>query len=87
MADPLQNFTATPNSFGTKGAIIAPSANDLPATVKAITLLTAGDVTIVPVGNADGETLAYVGCAAGFSPPYRVRRVTAATATVASVTD
>lgn len=88
MADPLQNFTATPSSFGTKGTTITPGAGDLPGgAVKGVVMLAAGDITIVPVGNADGETIAFTGCPVGFIPPYRVRRVTAATAACATVTD
>lgn len=75
----------TGSDFGTVGAVVTPAATDLPADVKAVVCLTGGDLTIVPVGNADGDTLAFVGVTAGFMPPYRVRRVTAATATVATV--
>ena len=85
MSDRFANFTPTPDSFGTVGAVITPGASDLSPFAKAVVCLTAGNITIVPVGNADAATLAFVGVPAGFIPPYRVRRVTAATATVASV--
>jgi len=73
------------NDFGTIGEVVTPAASDLPADTKSIVCLTSGDVTVVPFGNSDGDTLAFVGVSAGFLVPYRVRRVTAATATVATV--
>jgi hypothetical protein len=85
MADPFSSNSPTPSSFGTVGTIITPGATDLDPIAKAITLLTAGNVTIVPVGNDNADTLAFVGLPAGWVSPYRVRRVTAATATVATV--
>ena len=82
-----KRYASGPSTFGTVGKIITPGPTDIAGDVKAITCLTAGNVTVVPVDNADGETLAYVGVHAGFSPPFRVRRVTAATAVVATVED
>lgn len=87
MADPYAPFGKSPSSFGTKGELITPGNDDLDPIAKAVVCLTAGNLTIVPVENADGDTLAFVDVPAGFSPPYRVRRVTAATATVATVGD
>lgn len=73
------------NDFGTIGEIVTPGAVDLPFDTKAVVCLTSGNITIVPHGNDDGDTLTFTDVSAGFTPPYRVRRVTAATATVATV--
>lgn len=74
-----------PTSYGRKGKIVTPGNADIPGEVKAVCCLTAGNITIVPEGNADADTLAFVGVPAGFTPPWRVRRVTAATCVVATV--
>lgn len=85
MADNFKDFRDTPLNFGRVGAVITPGATDLDPLPKTVVLLTSGNVTIVPDGNANGSTLAFTGLPAGYIIPYRVRRVTAATATVASV--
>lgn len=85
MADPLENTSKTAITNGTFGRIIPPSANDLDPIAKSIVTLAAGDVTILPVGNADIDTLSFVGVPAGWTAPFRVRRVTAATVAVATV--
>lgn len=85
--DPFQSTIKSADSLGTTSRIVTPGATDLDPIAKAVICLTAGDITIVPVGNANAVTLAFVGVPAGFIPPFRVRRVTAATATVATVDD
>lgn len=80
-------FPATPGGFGRKARIVTPSATDLDPIAKAVVCLTSGDITIVPPGNANGVTITFTGVPVGFIPPYRVRRVTAATATVATIDD
>lgn len=85
--DPFASTIKAADSFGTTSRIVTPGATDLDPIAKAVICLTAGDITIVPVGNANAVTLAFVGVPAGFVPPFRVRRVTAATATVATVDD
>ncbi len=85
MADAYASFSTTPDSLGTIGAIVTPGDTDLPGSVKGVTCLTAGNITVVPYGNDNAVTLSYVDVPAGFIPPYRVRRVTAATATVATI--
>jgi hypothetical protein len=85
MADPLEFTQKTTDSLGTSGRIVTPGASDLDPVAKAIVALTAGDVTIIPVGNANDKPLAFVGVFAGWVSPYRVRRVTAATATIATI--
>jgi len=81
------SYSASPNGFGTRGAVITPGNTDIAGEPKAVVCLTAGNLTIVPEDNANGTTLAFVGVPAGFMPPFRVRRVTAATAIVAAVLD
>lgn len=83
--DPFSSTSKSADSFGTKGRIVTPGTDDLDPIAKAVICLTAGDITIVPVGNDNADTLAFEGVPAGFIPPYRVRRVTAATADVATV--
>ncbi len=87
MADPYSSFAKTPSGFGRKGRIITPGASDLDPIAKGIVCLTSGDVTVVPVGNANGDTIQFEDVPAGYVVPYQVRRVTAATATVASIED
>lgn len=79
--------TKSPMALGNKGALLTPGNADIAGNYKGVVCLTAGNITIVPAENADGDTLSFVGVPAGYVPPYKVRRVTAATATVASVLD
>jgi len=81
------NYASGPSGFGTGGAVLTPGNDDIAGEPKAVVCLTAGNLTIVPEVNADSAALAFVGVPAGFVPPFRVRRLTAATATVASVLD
>ena len=83
----FDEFPATPNGFGRKARIVTPGATDLDPVAKGVVCLTAGNLTIVPVNNADATTITFTGVPVGFVPPYRVRRVTAATATVATIDD
>lgn len=84
-ADPYENFGKTPDSLGTVGRAVTATAADLDPLPKAVVCLTSGNITVVPYGNADNDTIAFVNVQAGFVPPYRVRRVTAATANVATI--
>ncbi len=81
------DYAPSPISLGKKGDAITPGASDLAGGPKAITCLAAGNVTIVPLNNANGDTLTFTGCPVGFVPPYVVRRVTAATGSWATVLD
>lgn len=87
MADPYDSIQPNGQTFGRAGRLVTPGSSDLDPIAKGVVCLTAGDITIVPVGNANGDTLAFVGVPAGYVPPYQVRRVTAATATVATIED
>lgn len=83
----------------TGAAVLANGANgvgvtlsdgtDLASYAKAIVLLTAGNVSYLPVKSADDAPLSFVDLPAGWVSPHRVRRVraTGTTATVATVED
>lgn len=73
------------DGFGYKGRVITPAASDLDPIAKSVVMLTAGDITIVPFGNATATTLAFAGLPAGYIIPFRVRRVTACTSTCATI--
>ncbi|MBY5863276.1 spike base protein, RCAP_Rcc01079 family [Rhizobium leguminosarum] len=79
------SYARTPDGFGGKGLLVTPGATDLGINVKGVICTTAGDITIVPWDNLDGETITFTAVPAFFIPPYRVRRVTAATATVYTI--
>lgn len=85
MTNVYSTFSPTPDSFGTKGAAVTPGATDLADTVKGVVCVTAGNITVVPWDNDDADAIAFVDVPAGFVPPYRVRRVTAATASVFTI--
>ena len=86
MAQPEWNQTGnSASSFGRKGRTITPGATDLDPIAKSVVMLTAGDITIVPDGNANGSTLVFAGLAAGAIIPFVVRRVTACTGTCAAI--
>jgi len=84
MAD-YDSYSKTPSSFGTKSRLVTPGAADITPTPKAVICATAGSLTIVPAGNDPAVTVTFPDVPAGFIPPFRVRRVTAATATVYTI--
>jgi hypothetical protein len=85
MTNPDWNQTAnSAHSFGRKGRVVTPSDNDLKPVAKTIIMLSAGDITIVPVGNANENPLEFIGLPAGYIVPYVVRRVTECTGTCAT---
>ena len=61
--------------------------NDIVPYPKAIIVTVAGTLTILPVGNADGKSVAFGSVPVGFIPPFQVRRVfaTGTTASVATI--
>jgi len=86
----LESFIPTPTSFGRRGRLVTPSDDtDLPQAVKAVVVVGAGNVAIVPMNNPDNEPIVFEGCEMGFIPPYQVRRVlaTGTTATVYTAED
>ncbi|WP_316214307.1 hypothetical protein [Bradyrhizobium sp. SZCCHNR2032] len=85
MADPYKNAGGDLQSFGRRGTVVTPGSSDLPNIAKGLVVLAAGDATIIPVDNVDSGTLSFTGLSAGAVIPYQVRRVTAATATLATI--
>ncbi|HEV7283909.1 MAG TPA: hypothetical protein VGN75_03555 [Kaistia sp.] len=88
--NPLQRILEQ-GLFGKKSGAVTPSdSTDLPGgPVKAIVLVTDGNVSFLPPGNANNEPVSFTGMLAGFVPPFHVRRVlaTGTTATVRTVDD
>lgn len=84
MIDPWKNASGDAQSFGRRGYVVTPGASDLATVSKGLFVIADGDVTFIPADNADDETLT-VSVVAGAVVPYLVRRVTAATATVATI--
>ncbi|WP_346915044.1 hypothetical protein [uncultured Roseibium sp.] len=85
--DPYEGVSGGPESFGKKARVITPAASDIDPIPKGVVMLAAGDITVVPMDNDNADVVAFVGVSAGFVPPYRVRRVTAASAAVMTVED
>lgn len=83
---PSYTHSAGPTTYGSRMEHVTPGGADLPGGIaKAVVMMEAGDITVVPATNGDAETFAFVDVPAGFSPPCRVRRVTAASAPVAAI--
>lgn len=85
--DPYESVATGPDSFGRKSRLITPGGSDIDPIPKAVICLAGGDITVVPVDNDDGVTIAFSGVSAGFVPPFRVRKVTAATGAIATIED
>lgn len=81
----FNEFAVTPTSPGRSARVITPGAADISPRPRRVVVLAAGDATIVPEGNADGDEIPFTGLPVGYVIPYFVRRVTAATATLATV--
>lgn len=86
MNSPSWNANAnTASSLGHKGRIVTPGTGELSPVAKSIVMLSAGDITIQPLDNAETDQLAFVGLPAGAVIPFLVRRVTACTGTCATI--
>jgi hypothetical protein len=72
-------------TFGRKGRVVTPGNVDLDPIAKAIVMLADGDITIVPAGNQNSETISFTGLAAGQVVPFVVRRVTACSSLCAAI--
>lgn len=87
------NFAASVDTFGRRSMAVTPSDTvDLPQKAKAVVVLTAGTLAIVPHSDAVGDDIDPVEFGevpTGFIPPFLVRRVMATntTATVRAVID
>lgn len=76
---------ASAQSFGRKGRVVTPAAADLDPIAKSVVMLADGDITIVPDGNANSDTITFTGVFVGFIPPFVVRRVTACSSSCATI--
>jgi len=88
--DPARYQPTGRNTFGNSGAPIVPSDTvDLAVYAKSIVVTTAGNLAIIPTGNADAVSIAFVNLPVGYVVPYTIRRVlsTGTTAAVASIMD
>ncbi len=84
--EPNYLHAATANTPGGLLTPVTPAAEDLPGGIaKTVVALSSGNVTIVPADNGDDEEFEFTSVVTGWCAPCRVRRVTAATATVAAV--
>lgn len=75
-------------NFGRSARIITPSdSTDITPYAKAVCVLSAGNLVVIPTQNADGATVTFTAVPVGLILPYEVRRVlaTGTTATVATV--
>lgn len=88
MATSARDYRPSGESFGRQGVLVTPGASDLADGVcKALFVVAAGDVTFIPDGNDNADTITVSSAPIGLVIPFRVRRVTAATATVVAVYD
>jgi hypothetical protein len=86
-SDPFATNSSSPTTPARRAAAVTPSDSaDLAIYAKALWIGGAGSVAIIPVGNADGDSVVIAGCPAGALLPIQVRRVltTGTTATAIS---
>lgn len=76
-ADPHAYSTPGIHGFGRIGAPVTPSDGTDLARYARIVLLETGNVSVLPVKNADGVPIAFTGLPAGYVVPFFVRRVLA----------
>lgn len=83
---PYPNRTRS-QKFGRAGAQVAVAGATALNPYTRIVCLTTGNVSVLPVENADGVYVTFTGVAAGFIPPYEVREINGAgtTCSVASI--
>lgn len=84
MASPEWNIDPKSQmTFGSRTRVITPGAAPIDPPAKAVVMLAAGDITIVPFNST--TELAFVDVPAGYSPPYIVGKVTACSSSCATV--
>ena len=75
--DPLDNLSGGAAGPGRRAAAVTPSdANDLPTYARALYVGVAGDLAVIPVGNADGAPVTFKAHPVGYVP-VAIRRVLA----------
>lgn len=72
-------------AFGRMGRLVTVGADLNESVVKGVVMSAAGDITVIPVDGSDGDALAFSGVESGFMPPFKVKKVTAATVSVYTV--
>jgi hypothetical protein len=77
-------YADTPGSLGRRTVPVT-VGQTISEQAKAIVCLTEGNLTVIAVDNSDSEAVSFVAVPAGFIPPFRVRKVTAATAAVVAI--
>jgi hypothetical protein len=85
--DPYATTARGRDAFGGKGRAVTPNdSTDLDPYARVVCVST-GNISVIPVENADGVPVPFLAVAAGFVPPYYVRRVmsTGTTATVYTI--
>ncbi|WP_442921262.1 spike base protein, RCAP_Rcc01079 family [Mesorhizobium sp. ISC11] len=90
MQDPYEDNIPGPLSFGRTSRLVSPSdSEDLPVVAKTVVCTTAGNISVVPVQNANNAPVPFVAVHAGFLVPFQVRRVmaTGTTSTVYTLED
>jgi hypothetical protein len=90
--DPYAGFSFNPETLGTNSVVVTPSDTvDFTSYPKGISVAATGNLVVLPLKAPDdgAHLITYTGVAAGFMPPFRVRRVmaTGTTATVVTVAD
>lgn len=73
--DPYTTTTPGINGFGRGSRAVTPHDTTDLSPYARVVCLTAGNIAVVPVNNADNVPVAFVGVAAGFVPPFWVKRV------------
>ena len=82
--DPYEQSPET-QFLGRKARVVTPSnTTDLDPYPNTVVVTAAGNLVVLPLENADGDTITFTAAPVGFYVPFRVRRVLA-TGTTASV--
>ena len=83
----FQGGEATPNR--TSAAVVTSDTVDFALYPKNVTVTTAGNVNVLPLKATDGQFVQIVALLAGFTLPFRVRRInaTGTSATLTALTD
>jgi hypothetical protein len=86
--DPLAASAREKSDFGRSSRDVTPAdGSDNVEPYARVVCLTTGNISVIPVKNADAVTIDFVGVPAGYVVPFYVRRVlsTGTTATVATI--
>lgn len=84
--DPYTTTSPGINGFGRRSRAVTPHDSDDMAQYSRVVCLATGNISVVPVNNADNAPVAFVGVPAGFVPPFWVKRVNSTGTTVTVMT-